>query len=175
MRRKLAALLMLGAILMTACGGGDDGTPADAGAGADGGAGAETGPGGDTDVGGDGGVGAIDATRCAELLQAMAAASAAAIPGAGSASDLETTVAQLEAMAEVVPEEIRDDMRTVAEAYAVIVQAYSESGYDPTSGEPPTAEQIAALTAAAEQLEDEDFVAASERVSVWFETECGTA
>jgi len=74
-----------------------------------------------------------------------------------------------------VPEEIRDDMRTVAEAYAVIARAYAESGYDPTSGEPPTAEQIAALTAAAEQLEDEDFVAASERVGTWFEAECGTA
>lgn len=172
MRGKLTVLLVLGAILMAACGGGDDGTPADAGAGADGGAGTETGPGGG--AGGGDGLGAIDAARCAELLQAMAAASAAAIPGAGSASDLETTVAQLEAMAEVVPEEIRDDMRTVAEAYAMITRAYAESGYDPTSGEPPTAEQIAALTAVAEQLEDEDFVAASERVSTWFETECGT-
>jgi len=170
MLRKLAVLLVLGTVLLTACGG-DDAPSAEAGPGGDTGAVAETGA-----VGGaaaeTGQVGAIDAAECAELAQAMAAASAAAAPGAGFAGDLEATLAQLETLADLVPEEISEDMRTVAEAYAVLVEAYSESGYDPTSGEPPTAEQIAALTAAAEQLNAPEFQEAADRVSAYFEAGC---
>lgn len=163
MLRKIAVLLMLGAILMTACGGDDGSAP---GAGADGGAPAETGAGAGADLD------AIDAARCAELAQAMAAAAAAAVPQAAGGDDLGSSVEQLQAFADAAPEEIRADMQTVAEGYAAIVQALEDAGYDPTSGQPPTAEQIAALTAASEQLQSEEFQAAAERVNAYFEAGC---
>ncbi|HZD18586.1 MAG TPA: hypothetical protein VE669_10640 [Actinomycetota bacterium] len=170
MRRRLFAVLVLGSLVLASCGGGDEAPDADTG----GGNGATSEAGATGASTGAGGVGAIDATRCAEVAQAMAAA-AAAVPQAmtGTAADLETSVEQLQAFASAAPEEIRADVQTIAEGYAELIAIFQESGYDPTSGQPPTAEQIAALTAAAEQLETQEFQAAVDRVDAYFAAECG--
>jgi hypothetical protein len=157
-RSRFVAVLVVGAFVFAACGG-DDGD-------------------GDGQVaGGDGGVvgGPIDAAQCAQVVTAMAAA-AAAVPQAmsGEVGDLGTSVEQMEAFAEAAPEEIRDDLLTVAQGYAAYTAALQGSGWDPSSGEAPPPEVIAALTAAGQELQNADFVAASERVSAWFETECGS-
>ena len=169
MLRRLVVVLVLGSVVLAACGGGNDEAAPGADTGADGGTAAETGGG----AGGETGVGTIDAARCAEIAQAMAAAAAAAVPQATD-GDLGSSVEQLEAFAAAAPEEIRDDMQMVAEGYALIAEALEEAGYDPTSGQPPTAEQAAALTAVAEQLDSEEFQAAADRVSAYFEAGCGT-
>ena len=158
-RSRFVMLLVVGAVVFAACGGGDDG-----GGGTTGGA------------GGDGGVaGPLDAAECAQVVTAMAAA-AAAIPQvmSGEAGDLSTSVDQLEAMAAKAPEEIRDDLLLVAQGYATYSAALQNSGWDPASGEAPPPEVVAALTEASQALDDADFQAASEHVSAWFATNCGS-
>jgi hypothetical protein len=152
---KLVALLIVGAFVLGACGGGDDDTV--------------------TPPAGDGGVGgAFDAAECAQVVAAMSAA-AAAVPQAmsGEAGDLSTSLDQLQAFADAAPEEIKDDLLLVYQGYGAFQTAMQEAGYDPSSGEPPSADVIAAMQAASVKLQDADFVAASGRVSAWFQSNCG--
>jgi predicted small secreted protein len=172
MLRRIMALLVLGSLLLAACGGDDGGSDeADGGGATTGGDVGEVtgGDGGD----GDGDVGIFDAGRCAEVVAAMASA-ANAIPAAmsGSAADLEQSVEAMQAFAAEAPEEIREDFQLLAEAYARIGQALADSGYDPASGQPPSAEAMAALQEAGAELNTEEFQAASERISAYFEAEC---
>jgi hypothetical protein len=159
-RSRFVVLLVVGAFVFAACGGGDDDAGGTTGA-----------------AGGDGGAiaGPLDAAECAQVVGAMAAA-AAAVPQvmSGEVGDLGTSVDQLEAMAAQAPEEIRDDLVTVAQGYSAYVAALQDSGYDPASGQAPPPEVIAALTEAGQALDDADFQAASERVSAWFADNCGT-
>jgi hypothetical protein len=159
MLRRFLALLLVGSMVLVACGGDDDGGGGDGG-------------------GGDGGNGAIedlfDSEGCLEATQAMAAA-AAAVPQSlgGDAGGLEDSISQLEAFASAAPEEIREDLQTVYEGYASVARALEESGFDPASGEAPGPEAIAALQAAASELDAQDFRDAVDRVNAWFESECG--
>ena len=132
-RSRFVALLVVGAFVLAACGGGD-GTDAVSPA---------AGDGGDVRVAS---VVFFDAAECAKVVTAMSAA-AAAVPQvmSGEAGDLSTSVEQMEAFAEAAPEEIRDDLLTVAQAYSAYSAALECTGYDPSSGEPPPPEVIAAL------------------------------
>ena len=160
-RSRFVVLLVVSAFVLAACGGGDD----------DGGAGT-TGAAGDD---GGGVAGPLDAAECAQVVSAMAAA-AAAVPQvmSGEAGDLGTSVEQLEAMAAKAPEEIRADLLVVSQGYAAYSQALQDSGWDPSSGEAPPPDVIAALTVAGQALDDADFQAASDRVSSWFAANCGS-
>jgi hypothetical protein len=160
-RSRFVVLLVVGAFVLAACGGGDDN------------GGGATGAVGGGDAGG-GVAGPLDAVECAQVVTAMAAA-AAAVPQvmSGEAGDLSNSVDQLEAMASKAPDEIRDDLLTVAHGYAVYSQALQDSGYDPSSGQAPPPEVVAALTEAGQTLHDADFEAASEHVSAWFADNCG--
>lgn len=158
---RLVALVIVGAFVLAACGGGDDTDTSSPAAGD----GADTG----------GGVaGPLDAAECARVVTAMAAA-AAAVPQvmSGEVGDLSTSVEQMEAFAQEAPEEIRDDLLTVAQAYSAYSAALTGTGYDPSSGEAPPPEVIAALTEAGQELQNADFQAASDRVSAWFQEHCG--
>ena len=159
---RFVAVLIVGAFVLGSCGGGDDPETVSP-AGGDGG--------GDTGVVG----GAFDAAECAQVVAAMSAA-AAAVPAAmsGGAGDLSQSLDQLQAFAEAAPEEIRADLVLVYEGYGAFVAAMQDAGYDPSSGEAPSAEMIAAMEAASQQLSDPDFTAASDRVSAWFATNCGS-
>jgi hypothetical protein len=158
---KLVAVLAIASLAFVACGGGDD-----------------TGDGGGgTDGGGGGGAieGPLDAARCAQIVAAMASAySGSTAAMTGGSPDLQASVDQLEEFAAAAPEEIRDDMQTIAAAYATMMQSFADAGYDPTSGTPPTPEQIAALQEASGALNGTEFQAASERVGAWFQDECGS-
>jgi len=160
MLRRIFVVLLVGSMALAACGGDDDG-----------------GGGSDGDAGGDGGDGAVDvfgSAECLEATQAMAAA-AAAVPQSlgGDAASLEDSISQLEAFASAAPEEIREDLQTVYEGYASVARALQESGFDPSSGQAPPPEVLAALQAAAAELDAQDFRDAVDRVNAWFESECG--
>ncbi|MEO8422835.1 MAG: hypothetical protein ABI595_02855 [Actinomycetota bacterium] len=159
-RSRFVALLVVGAFVLASCGGGDETDTPAPGDGGDGG-GAIAGP--------------LDAAECAKVVTAMAAASAA-IPQvmSGEVGDLSTSVEQMEAFAATAPEEIRVDLATVAQAYSAYSAALEGSGWDPSSGEAPPPEVVAALTAAGQELQNADFVAASDRVQAWFAENCGS-
>jgi hypothetical protein len=171
MLRRLLALLVLGSLLLAACGGGDDGGSDDAG----GDAGETTGGDVGEVTGGDGGgdIGMFGAGECAEVIAAMAAASSGISAAmTGSDSDLEQSIEAMQAFAAEAPEEIREDFQMLAEAYARIGQALADSGYDPASGQPPSAEVMAALQEAGDELNSPELQEASERISAYFAAEC---
>jgi hypothetical protein len=115
------------------------------------------------------------AAECAEALSAWGSAQAAAAQAVTSSpDDLDLSIAELEAFADAAPEEIREDLTLIYEAYGEFLQALEDSGYDPTSGEAPSAETIAAITAASEQLSEPELTAASDRVTAWFDDNCGS-
>jgi hypothetical protein len=166
---RFVSVLIVGAFVLSACGGGDDtdtASPATT-------SGATSGGSGDT--GGAVAGGAFDAAQCAQVVSAMSAA-AAAIPQAmsGGAGDLSTSLAQLKAFAAAAPEEIRDDLTLVYTAYGEFVSAMQAAGYDPSGSQPPSAEAIAAMQTATKAFQDPDFVAASEHVQTWFTSNCGS-
>jgi len=91
----------------------------------------------------------------------------------GNAStDLENETRQLQALADAAPEEIKDDFQAVASAFADFTQALATSGYDPGSGKPPTALQIAALAAAAKVFDTGKLKAAAQHLSAWAQSNC---
>ena len=158
---RFVAVLIVGAFVLAACGGGDDTDTVSPAAG----------DGGDTvGVGG-----AFDAAECAQVVAAMSAA-AAAVPQAmsGEAGDLSTSLAQLQAFAEAAPEEIRADLMLIYQGYGGFMSAMQDAGYDPNSGQPPSAEMIAAMQAASAKFQDPEFTAASDRVQAWFAENCGS-
>jgi hypothetical protein len=161
---KLVAVLSIVALAFVACGGGDD----------DGGGGGSD---GGSDGGGGGSIdgGALDASTCAQVIAAMASAysgTSAAMTG-GDAGDMQSSIDALENFAANAPDEIADDMQTLAAAYAQVTQALADSGYDPASGVAPTAEQAAALQQATAGLNSEEFQQASDNLTAWFQEQCG--
>ena len=156
---RFVSVVIVGAFVLAACGGGDSTDAASPAASAAGSV-----PGG-----------SIDAAQCAQVVTAMSAA-AAAVPAAmsGGAGDLNTSLDQLKAFAEAAPEEIRADLMTVYEGYGEFMAAMQDAGYDPSSGQAPPPEVIAAMTQASQKFQDPEFKAASDRVQAWFTSNCGT-
>lgn len=101
------------------------------------------------------------------------ARAAAAQAMSGQAGDLNASLAQLQAFAAAAPEEIRADLMLVYQRYSDFMTAMQDAGYDPSSGQPPTAEQIAAMQQASQVFQDADFKAASKRADDWFKANCG--
>lgn len=166
---RLIAILIVGALTLAACGGGDDSSAASTPA-----AGA-TGVTGGGATGDAGGAGIFGSAECASAVAAWSSAAAAAgLAAAGTPDDLEQSLDQLQAFAETAPEEIRDDLTLVYQAYAEFITALQDAGYDPASGQVPTPDQIAAIEAASQSLDDADVQAASENVSAWFDANCSS-
>jgi hypothetical protein len=155
--RRFSGVVLLAGVLLVGCGGGsgDNGTVA-------------TSPAASGAV-----AGSIDAGKCADAATAMAAA-AAAIPQAigGTAGDLTTSVDQLQALTDAAPADIRADLQIVTDGYAKIVQILADANFDPNSGQVPSADVIAQLTAAAQELDKAEFRDATTRVNAWFANGC---
>jgi hypothetical protein len=168
MLKRVIVMLMLGALVLSACGGDDE--PSDGDTAANGG---DEVTGETTGDGGDGAVGGIDAAQCADVAAAMAAA-AQGLPAAfsGGDVDIEDSVQQLEAFAAAAPEEIRADMQAIYEGYSQVIEAFASSDWDPASGEAPPPEVIAQLTQLSQELDSAEFQAAVERVNAYFEGGC---
>jgi hypothetical protein len=158
MLRRFLALLVLGSLLLAACGG-DDGDGSDGA--------------GEGDGGGDSDIGLIDSAQCAEVAAAMAAA-AGAMPAAlsGSSADLEQSIEQMQSFAEAAPEAIRADMQVIAEGYARVAQVLADADFDPAAGEPPPPEVIAQFEEISQELDSAEFQAAVENVNAYFEGGC---
>jgi hypothetical protein len=157
---KLVVVLSIVALALVGCGGGDDSGGGDGGGG---------------DGGGSIDGGALDASTCAQVIAAMASAysgTTAAMTG-GNAGEMQSSIDALENFAANAPDEIADDMQTLAAAYAQVTQALADSGYDPASGVAPTPEQAAALQQATAGLNSEEFQQASDNVTAWFQEQCG--
>lgn len=151
---RFVAVMIVVALVLAACGGGG-GASGSAGGGVVG--------------------GSLDAAQCAQAVAAMSAA-AAAVPQAmsGEAGDLTTSLAQLQAFAEAAPERMRADLMLVYQAYGEFVTAMQNAGYDPSSGQPPPPQAIAAMQSASQKLQDPDVKAASDRLTAWFASNCGS-
>ncbi|HEX7277445.1 MAG TPA: hypothetical protein VF244_08740 [Acidimicrobiales bacterium] len=161
-------MLVVGSVVLVGCGGDDDDestTPATAGNSSTDGGGSS-----DLPTGGSG----ISSAACLSAATAMAqAAGGLSTAFSGGSEDLEDSVEAFEAFAANAPSEIRDDLRTVAEGYAEFVEILADANFNPASGEAPSPETMARLEAASEQFDDSEFEAAAERVTAWFENECG--
>jgi hypothetical protein len=164
---RIVAIAVLGSLILAACSSSSD-SSGDTG----GGGGGSTEAPAQSDGGG--AAGAFDVAQCAQVVTAMAGA-AGAVPAAmsGGGGDLQASIDQLTAFAENAPDEIRDDFTTMVEGYAVFMQAMADAGYDPSSGQPPSADAMTAIEAASASLNTAEFQTASENVSNWFTQNCG--
>jgi hypothetical protein len=166
---RLIAIGLLGALVFAACGGSDNGSSDTGGDG-----GTVVSESASADTGGTTGGGVIDVSDCAAVGAAMASAGGAfASAVGGDASQMQAAVDQLQGYVDQVPDEIKDDLNTVATSYQQYVQAMADSGYDPTSGQAPTAEQLAAISAAGDAMSTDEFTTASDNVSAWLDANCG--
>jgi hypothetical protein len=168
--RYLVLLLLMA--LIAACGGGADGagdttttgTPDTTAAPA------TTAPDDDDDDDDDGG---FPSGVCLEASQAMAAATssyAQAFTGIFDEATAEAIEAQLEAMADAAPDEIRDDFEVFAREMSGFYRVMAEIGLTP--GATPTADQLQALSEAADSVDQDALDEASDNITAWFEANC---
>ena len=106
---------------------------------------------------------------CQSLVAAFVVLSAAT-GAAASGTDISEDVEKFAELAEGVPDEIKDDVATVAEAYSGYASLLADVGLQP--GEIPTAAQAQELQEAAQALASEDVSAAGERLSAWTTENC---
>ncbi len=171
---RIAAIVVLGSLVFAACGGNSD-----TGNTSDSGSTATEAPSGSASAsestGSSSGTGTVmDVSDCTAVGAAFAAAmGSAAVAMSGDTSATQDALHQLDAYASQVPEEIQGDLNTVIEGVQAFEQAIADVGYDPSSGQPPTAEQLAALQAASAAFGDPAFTTASDNVSAWITNECG--
>jgi hypothetical protein len=167
------AVLLVGSAVLVGCGGGDGDTETAAG-----GPGNPTAstvePSGGSSGESSGGSGAITESRCIEAATAMAQA-AAGIPQlfSGETQGLKDSLDSFAAFVDAAPSEIKDDLRIVADGYTAFVSVLADTDFNPATGQAPSADALAKIAAATEQLDNSDFEAAAERVTTWFEDKCG--
>jgi len=126
----------------------------------------------DDEGSGDGGVGTPSA-ECLEASEAMTSAMESfgtSMTGALTSEVMQQVADQLEAMAAAAPEEIRDDFEVLARELGPFYEALGEIGL--TSGAQPTPDQIAALAAASEGVDQEALQEASSNLEAWFTENC---
>ncbi len=78
--------------------------------------------------------------------------------------------ADLDALASKVPEEIRADVRTLAQALATYSAKIKDVGIEP--GATPSAAQLQQLQAAITSLDQTELTAASQRLEAWSKENC---
>lgn len=100
-----------------------------------------------------------------KFAQALAAASAGA-----DKADLQSTAKAYDALAEQVPEEIRDAFRTLAAAFSSYAEALK--GLDLSSGKTPDAATLAKLASAAKSLDNTKLTAANAEITAWAKKNC---
>lgn len=160
--RLLVAGVLVGGMVLTACGGDDDDS-ASAGASA---------TISDKDVKAAARAAGVD-EACVEGVRAYGAlAGAAGAAFSPAAGDLDKNVAAFQKYADSGPSDIRAELRIVADAYEAYVKAIVDSGWSPSSGKPPTQEQAAALSAAGEKIDDDSVKAAGDKISKYFDEQC---
>jgi hypothetical protein len=107
---------------------------------------------------------------CRNLVLAYSGLSAA-IGAASTGQDVSGDVEKFGDYADKVPEEIRDAVETLAEAYGAFVSELEEIGF--AAGATPSADQLQAFQAASASLATEEVQAAGEDLSAWTTENCG--
>jgi hypothetical protein len=100
-------------------------------------------------------------------LVAAAASFSQAFTGTSATSD-ETNA--FEELAAKVPDEIKADVRVLAEAYAEYAAEIKDIGIE--AGQTPSAEQLQQLQAALASFDQQGVSEASQRLSTWAQTNC---
>jgi hypothetical protein len=113
--------------------------------------------------------GSLASEECQELIGASSALGQA-FSGVQAGDDLEESSEAFSEFASEAPEEIRDDLETMAAGYAAYVDAIEEAGIEP--GETPSAEDAVALQQALASIDIAEFTAASQRFSTWASANC---
>ncbi len=109
---------------------------------------------------------------CLFLVEALQAAPLAALGDPESAS-LEDTARLMEEVARAAPDEIKQDMQTLAEAFAAFAEAAAEAGVDFANPATFTPEAIEELeSAAAATFDSPEVQDAGDRVSTFFDEKC---
>jgi hypothetical protein len=108
---------------------------------------------------------------CRGLIAAFLGVSQAfAAAAGGSNEELQEQAEAFSEFADDVPEEIRADVQTLADAYGQYLDVIQEAGIQP--GEIPTAEQAQELSDALQAVGTADVTAASERLGTWTTENC---
>lgn len=112
--------------------------------------------------------------KCKEALAAWSQAMAgpAQLMTAGANVDLDKSIKQMEAFANEVPNEIKADYKVFAAGVAKYVKALQDSGYRAGQPFPTSPDALNKLTAAAKELDNAEFKAASDRLAKYFENNC---
>ena len=110
---------------------------------------------------------------CRGLVAAFLGVSQAfAAAAGGSDAELQEQAEAFSEFADDVPEEIRADVQTLADAYGQYIDVLQDAGLQP--GELPTAEQAQQLQDALQAVGTADVTAASERLGTWTTENCGS-
>ena len=110
--------------------------------------------------------------ECIEGVQAYGALGDSAGAAFSGGTELDKSIKAWKAWADAAPDAIQDDVGVIADAYTDYFKAIADSGYNPSSGKPPTEEQAAALGAAGEKLNADDVTTANDNVSAYFDEHC---
>jgi hypothetical protein len=168
-KKLLSLILVLGMALgAAACGDDDDDAGDDA---------ASTTVAPNDDNGDDGGGGALSGSECAELAN-IPTQLATALSPTGSGDEVEAGVEYFERIATTGPEEIRADLRVVADVYSLIARVFSEVDVDFSTGSipPEKATELAAKFSELQgQIDQPRLETASENIRTWAEENCDTA
>jgi hypothetical protein len=151
--RALFALLALASLGLVACGGDDDDRGADASS-------------------GDQASGSSDASddideECIEDLVGKGFTEALT-----NTSDVDDLSQAFDEFADGAPNEIKQDVRTIADAFDDYLAALDDAGVDPKDPKSFADADPEKLEKIGEALDDDEFTKASERVSAYFEEHC---
>lgn len=102
-----------------------------------------------------------------QALLGVGASIAAAFSGASGSTE---NADELEQLASKVPDEIKADVETLAQAFAAYSAELADIGI--AAGATPTAEQLQQLQTAIASLDQEELTAASNRIEAWSRENC---
>lgn len=114
--------------------------------------------------------GSLATEDCLEAIGAFSKLGQALAASGSSSDDVEESSRIFQAFADAAPDEIREDFRVLADAYADYIEVLS--GLDLQPGEVPSAEQLQELQQAAESFNQPELIAASDRMSAWTTENC---
>lgn len=92
---------------------------------------------------------------------------------AGGAGTSDESSAELEALVDKVPDEIKADVQVLAEWYADYGAKLKDIGIE--AGETPSAGQLAELQTVLSSFDQKELTSASERISTWANDNCSAA
>jgi hypothetical protein len=108
-----------------------------------------------------------------QALAGIAAKAAAAIEASGNATDvLKTEAAEMQALAQEAPSDIRGDFQTFSTAFSGFLQALQNAGYKLGSKTPPTAAQALAFAKAAKSFNTPKLKQAALHLQAWARQNC---